>query len=249
MICCKCSDLLNSVKTIVKNIFTAVSIGTNIKKYRDLRGWEQEKLASETGFTKQNISQWENDRHEPSKEKLDRLAKALGVKTSDFYSDVEDEKLTSVNNSHKPKETATRKVPLYDAIAVGGNSMLADQSPISEPIDMVDPGDLLRSATALLVVRGQSMFPKYPSGCYVAFKRGGEKIPAVIVWGEDYVIELEDRRILKRVEKGETKDHIKAVSYNINKDNKYMYDPIDIHRNDVKRMYMVLGKVELEASI
>lgn len=141
------------------------------------------------------------------------------------------------------------KVPLYDAIAVGGNNMLADQSPISGPIDMVDPGDLLRSATGLLVVRGQSMFPKYPSGCYVAFKRGGEKIPSVIVWGEDYVIELEDRRILKRVEKGESKDHIKAVSYNINKENKYMYDPIDIHRNDVKRMYMVLGKVELEASI
>lgn len=223
--------------------------GANLQSLREKDFPSQEALGAAVGVTGAAIGQYERNEVTPRKGTLSKLAKVLGVSVAHLEGYDNHEKLTSVKNSPKPTETAVRKVPLYDAIAVGGNSMLADQSPISEPIDMVDPGDLLRSATGLLVVRGQSMFPKYPSGCYVAFKRGGDKIPSVIVWGEDYVIELEDRRILKRVEKGETKDHIKAVSYNINKDNKYMYDPIDIHRSDVKRMYMVLGKVELEASI
>jgi hypothetical protein len=75
------------------------------------------------------------------------------------------------------------------------------------------------------------------------------QLASIIVWGEDYVIELSDRRIIKRVEKGDTKDSIKAVSYNVNKDNKYVYEPIDIPKSEIKRMYIVLGKVELEASI
>lgn len=225
-------------------------IGAKLLMLRTSRRMNQTEFAGLFHMTRPTYAQYENDKKPVDRELLYKMSKALNITEQDLAGYTESEKLTLVREPDKDtRESNVKKVPLYDAIAVGGNSMLADQSPISEPIDMVDPGDLLRSATGLLVVRGQSMFPKYPSGCYVAFKRGGEKIPSVIVWGEDYVIELEDRRILKRIEKGETKDHIKAVSYNINKENKYMYDPIDIHRNDVKRMYMVLGKVELEASI
>lgn len=88
------------------------------------------------------------------------------------------------------------------------------------------------------------MFPKYPAGCIVAFKDADME---VIHWGEDYVIELSDRRIIKRVEKGDEKGWIKAVSYN--KSSEYVYSPIDIPVTKIKRLYMVLGKVELEASI
>ena len=79
----------------------------------------------------------------------------------------------------------------------------------------------------------------------VAFK---EMTSNVIVWGEDYVIELSDRTMIKRIEKSEKPEHVKAVSYNINKDNKYVYDPTDIHMNDIKRWYIVLGRVILESS-
>lgn len=226
-------------------------IGSKLLLIRTSRRMNQTDFGGLFDMTRPTYAQYENDKKPVDRELLYRMSKALNMSEDDLVRDIGEEKPTLERkpNTETPGGYVERRVPLYDAIAVGGNSMLADQSPISEPIDMVDPGDLLRSATGLLVVRGQSMFPKYPSGCYVAFKRGGDKIPSVIVWGEDYVIELEDRRILKRVEKGETKDHIRAVSYNVNKDNKYVYDPIDIHRNDVKRMYMVLGKVELEASI
>ncbi len=189
---------------------------------------------------------------EPAGKTIRKIKTFLGVneewwakQTGEIFGDYP-EKGTSVR---EPQEEYLRKnkIPFYDAAyAVGGTSMLADQTPIKAPTEMVDPGTFLRNATGTLRVYGHSMFPKYPSGCIVAFKVTSAE---VIIWGEDYVIELEDRRIIKRVERGEGKDIIKAVSYNVNKDQKYVYDPIDIPLKAVKRMYMVLGKIELEASI
>jgi hypothetical protein len=85
----------------------------------------------------------------------------------------------------------------------------------------------------------------------VAFKASSTPIQSVIIWGEDYVIELEERRIIKKVDRGDTKDTIKAVSLNgaNGEKTKYQYDPIEIPISAIKRMYMVLGKIELEASI
>ncbi len=103
--------------------------------------------------------------------------------------------------------------------------------------------------TGLLRVYGHSMYPKYPSGCIVSFKECSTPIPSVIIWGEDYVIELEDRRIIKKVGKGETKESIKAISLNETDAEMHQYDPIEIHLKHIKRMYMVLGKVVLEASL
>lgn len=136
------------------------------------------------------------------------------------------------------------KIPFYDVIAVGGEALLADQIPNEYPTEMIEPGTFLKRATGSLRIYGHSMFPKYPAGCIVAFKDADKE---VIIWGEDYVIELSDRRIIKRVEKGDEKGWIKAVSYN--KSEEYVYSPIDIPVAKIKRLYMVLGKVELEASI
>lgn len=109
---------------------------------------------------------------------------------------------------------------------------------------MINPGSFLRAATGSLRIYGHSMFPKYPAGCIVAFKDADLE---VIIWGEDYVIELEDRRIIKRLEKGRTDQTVTAVSYN--KSDTYIYDPIEIPIRKIKRLFMVLGKIELEASI
>lgn len=149
----------------------------------------------------------------------------------------------------KSLEESDGKIPFYDSAVMGGLAILADQTPVEQPTEMIEPGTWFKQASGALRVYGHSMFPKYPSGCIVAFKVSTGDVPSVIVWGEDYVIELEDRRILKRVEKGEDRESIRAVSYNVNKDQKYVYDPIDIPRKEIKRMYIVLGKVELEASI
>lgn len=168
--------------------------------------------------------------------------------------EVFEENGTDVQGKHlKVEKGGGGRIPFYDAIAVGGASvMLHEQDAVTDrPSEMIDPGTFLRAATGALRVYGHSMYPKYPAGCIVAFKASSKRIPDVIVWGEDYVVELEDRRIIKKIDKGENKDSIKAVSLNgTNGDKmKYQFDTIDIPLKAVKRMYMVLGKIELEASI
>lgn len=156
------------------------------------------------------------------------------------------------NKPDSVKELAKEEklIPFYDAVAVGGNSILADQTSTDMPTEMINPGTWFRTATGSLRVYGHSMFPKYPSGSIIAFKKGTLDL-SYILYGEDYVIELEDRRIIKRVQKSKEKGYIQVNSYNSMKDDvgAMVYAPVDIPMTAIKRMYMVLGKIELEASI
>lgn len=104
-------------------------------------------------------------------------------------------------------------------------------------------------STGTLQVYGHSMYPKYPSGSIVAFKAASKPIPVVILWGEDYVIELEDRRIIKRVHKSGQPGHIQVNSYNDKKDEEgnFVYSPFDIPMKAIKGMYTVVGKIVIEA--
>lgn len=168
-----------------------------------------------------------------------KLGEALEVSPAELLGFDYRENLTPV-----PELANAGKIPFYDAVAVGGTALLADQSAVNKPNDMIDPGTFLRRATGSLRIYGHSMFPKYPAGCIVAFKEADKEL---IIWGEDYVIELEDRRIIKRVERGPQAGYILAVSYN--KSEEYVYSPVEIPVVKIKRLYMVLGKIELEASI
>ncbi len=176
------------------------------------------------GISRQTLDNWIKGLTTPNHEDTGKASKILGGGLT--------------------REVGIDKIPFYDAVAVGGSVILADQSAVDAPNDMIDPGTFLRRATGSLRIYGHSMFPKYPAGCIVAFK-GADK--ELIIWGEDYVIELEDRRIIKRVERGEQPGYILAVSYN--KSEEYPYASIDVPLAKVKRLYMVLGKIELEASV
>lgn len=193
-------------------------------------------------LSKGTVSSWESKSEATSKDVIDAYVKAFPkyewkLRGIDF-----DEKGTRVNILG----TDSRMIPFYDAVAIAGFGTIADQTPMDRPKNMINPGTFFRNAEGALQITGHSMFPKYPSGCIVAYRLASLSL---VLWGEDYVIELaEDRRlILKRIEKSEIKDCIKAVSYNVNKDNKYVYDPIDIPMKQIGRIFMVLGKIELEA--
>ena len=199
------------------------------------------KLAEESGLGT-TLEKAYNQNREMREAKTEQLLQNLGI-SKEWW----DNPSKPLVLKGKNKYTDGGKIPFYDATVVGGMSILADQTPISEPTEMIDPGTFLRQATGTLRVYGDSMYPKYPGGSVVAFKPTST---SVIIWGEDYVLELADRRIVKRLEKSaEGKDYVKAVSYNINKDGKYIYDPTDIPMTEIKRLFMVLGRVVIEASI
>lgn len=211
-----------------------LTVGARIWEAAENKGFTKVDFSKKMRIVRQTLNNWINGESSPDQEELERAAKLLGVEVIQL--------LGIIDGSPE----RTEMIPFFDAVAVGGFGIIADQSPVKKPVRMVNPGTFFRNAEGALQITGHSMFPKYPSGCIVAYKIASQTL---ILWGEDYVIELAtDRRlILKRIEKSELKDHVKAVSYNVNKDNKYVYDPIDIPRNEISRIFMVLGKIELEA--
>ena len=153
----------------------------NVKEMRLKHRLSQQDLADMTGIPKGRINGWEQGKGKPKAEDAQVLEK--------FFSGLEKESF----HVKPTRETVdSPKIPFYDVIAVGGSSiMLHDQEAVSGVSEMIDPGTFLRAATGALRVYGHSMYPKYPAGCIVAFKASSKPIPEVIVWGEDYVIELE----------------------------------------------------------
>ena len=207
--------------------------GYNLKKFRELQNMTQDDLGAELSVTRQTINAWEaKESIKLDNDKLEKLSKTLKVSRKDL-------------TSSKAYLDTNPEIPFYDTV-MGGRTSILEEHGIDYPstAEMIDPGTWFRGANGALRIYGHSMFPKYPAGCIIAFKVADKE---VIIWGEDYVIELEDRRIVKRLEKGEISDSVKAVSYNNNDD--YTYTPIDIPVRKIKKFYMVLGKIELEVSI
>lgn len=103
-------------------------IGSRIKFLRVSQGLTQDELADRIGVKKAHVSNWENDKNQPSKENLDSLAIALGVSVKDLY----EKNITSVQETEtqgysvKPKPNAERidlewiDVPIVEVKARAG---------------------------------------------------------------------------------------------------------------------------------
>jgi len=57
------------------------TIGMKIQRLREKRGLTQEALAKKTGLSRGYLARLESGRHDPSLSTLEKIAKALGVKT------------------------------------------------------------------------------------------------------------------------------------------------------------------------
>ena len=56
------------------------TIGRNVQRRRERRGWTQEELAARVGLHRVSLAQIERGRSRPSLDMLERLARALRVK-------------------------------------------------------------------------------------------------------------------------------------------------------------------------
>jgi len=139
-----------------------------------------------------------------------------------------------------------RLIPLYDDVStIGGNlptGYTAQMPPDSQASEWIDPGDWFKSATHAIRHYEDSMV-EYPSGCILAMKEVKER--QLIIWGREYVIETNEYRITKRVQRGKTEDYIKAYSSNtdVYPDGQLVHEPQDIAWKDIRRIFLVLGYV------
>jgi hypothetical protein len=136
------------------------------------------------------------------------------------------------------------RIPLYkDVSSIGGcTQKTAGIDSVSAPSEWIDIGDWFTNATAAIYHHGDSMM-EYPSGCILVLQQIHD-IQSVF-WGRNYVIETDELRVTKRLQRGKTEDSIRAYSTNEEtyQDGTLIYEPMDIGLASIHRLFIVLGCV------
>jgi transcriptional regulator with XRE-family HTH domain len=198
-------------------------------------------LAAKLGYNVTYFSQIKSGKTKISEQFIERLCE----------SDVNLNKIWVLNGKGemlRKNEAAEKKlIPLYNAGTIGGTSRNTSLEPVSQPSEWIDAGDWFKKATAAIHHYGDSM-TEYPSGCILALREILNY--QLIVWGKNYVIETDEYRITKRLQRGENSESIKAYSSNMETygDGTLIHEPINIPINYVRRIYLVLGYVVKEES-
>ena len=204
-----------------------------IKDLRKKKGLSQEKLAEMLGVHHRTVQNWEHGGVVPTSKHV-LLRKILEE---------------AMSESKTPISSAGRKkIPLYDTYSVGGtNGLVATNEPISAPLEWIDAGDWFVDATAAMHHYGDSM-AEYPSGCILALREVHDK--RLIIWGKNYVIETDEYRITKRLQRSKDPKCITAYSTNEEtyQDGTLIHQPIDIPKSAIRRLALVLGYVVKEHS-
>ncbi|WP_163401187.1 S24 family peptidase [Flavobacterium fluviatile] len=160
----------------------------------------------------------------------------------------EDLNVLSEPSAHYTREEK-KLIPLYDGIVTAGMHETAVLDPTHQPVEMIDAGDWFRDATAAMRVHGDSMYPEYKSGSIAALREVKNK--RLVVYGQDYLIETSEYRVIKRLQKSDLPQNWLACSVNEEKyesSGRLIHEPFDIHIDDVTRLYQVLGNVKRNQS-
>ena len=72
---------------LTKGVTSVVTIGSNIRDFRLKKKLTQEQLAEKLGVTFQAVSKWETRANTPDIQLLPEIAKALGIRIDDLFSD------------------------------------------------------------------------------------------------------------------------------------------------------------------
>lgn len=120
--------------------------------------------------------------------------------------------------------------PVYDLDVTAGCRSLASLFGEINPVGRVFmPG--IPDNCFLLKVRGDSMSPRIQPGGYVALRHVADM--RNIFWGQIYVVELDELRLVKFVRR-----HPDASKIILHSDNPE-YDDMEVDRSDVRSMYIV----------
>lgn len=210
---------------------------------------QQAELARMLGFKSASVSEMLKNPGPIPQHYLEAISKLTGRRIDWILTGEGPEMLMEVEKggSNAP-EPSGKAIPVFDAVVTAGLSLAQeDQTPYSQAYETVNTGTLFREATAAMRVYGDSMFPKYQAGCMIAIKEIFDR--DMIVYGEDYVVETSEQRVLKRLMKSEKgDDYIELSSINPQKDDrgKAIYAAKDLQLSKIKRVYKVLGTVRYE---
>lgn len=203
-----------------------MSIGKRIKEKRESMGLNRADFARKVGVTYMSIKGWEEDANEPTRERLTKLASALGT-TEQWILFGGDKEV--INDS-------VISVPVIDVKASAGHGLMVFEEQIVKNIEL--DKDWLRSnchfscanKLSVITASGDSMHPTIDNGDFLLVDEGVNTIRTDSI----YVAVVNDSLYVKRFQKT-PRNTLLMISDN----SAYERFELDPARDDVR----VIGKV------
>lgn len=196
----------------------------------------QARFAERVGIDPSNLSRMLSGHTAVSDAFINRVVVDLGV-SKPWLTDGEgvpfprDIHARSVNagQGHISSE-GRRGAPVYDINVSAGSANLSREFTDDRIVGYFDlPG--VNPANPLVRVRGNSMAPRLVDGSWVSIRPVSDTTP--ILWGQIYVVVLDDYRMIKYVRRNADPSLITLHSDNPD------YDDIEVPRADVRSLYLV----------
>jgi phage repressor protein C with HTH and peptisase S24 domain len=216
-------------------LFSTEEIVGRIKELIIFEGYNQKQFSEKIDFHYSNLVQILKGERKVNQNLIGKILAAFPGLRSEWLINGEGEKYeseeigkrTSALYDEMSKEVTKPRLPITAAAGVlseyleGVKMYECEQIPIIRSIPEYD---------FTMIVKGNSMEPKFESGDEIACK----KVEKIIEWGRTYVLATRDGAVLKRLYQDE--DGVRCVSYNHEE-----YPDFHVDGDDILGVYRVVG--------
>lgn len=196
----------------------------------------QAQFAEKVGVDPSNLSRILSERIAASESFINRVVIDMGV-SKQWLAEGVGVPFPRSQHVRENTRSAGRKVslagkgaPVYDINVSAGSAALSREFTDDRIIGYCNlPG--LNPDNPLVQVRGNSMSPRLADGCWVSIRPVSDTSP--ILWGQIYVVVLDDFRMIKYVRRNADPDFITLHSDNPD------YEDLEVARKDLRGLYLV----------
>lgn len=222
----------------MKESFDDMAVAGRLRHLLDVKGFSQRRMAGFLKLDPSNLSKVLSGKLPVTEGLINRVVADLGVSKRwlrdgeglPFEKSVRAREIELEQVPEVEERILTGGVPVYDVDATAGCRSLERAFAEVRPVGMVTMPDL-PEGSRLIKVRGDSMKPRIDNGAYVAIREVRDM--RNIFWGQIYVVQLEEYRMVKFVRRHS--DPSRVILHSENPD----YDDMDVEKKDILGMYLV----------
>ena len=218
------------------------AVAERIKFLMKELNYRQVDFAQKIDIDTSNLSKYLNGRLAMSEALINKIVVNLGVSKQWLetgedlpFAKQQPQQLVTVPDTRivtQPSATmAKRGTPVYDIDVTAGYQPQARMFTDDQIVGFVDLPDMTSSQCRIVRVSGDSMSPVIRNGDYIAVRELSNL--RQIFWGQIYVVQLDDFRLVKYVRRHTDPNMVVLRSENPN------YDDMDVPRSDIREMMIV----------
>lgn len=199
-------------------------------KYMALKGLNDNRVTKECGLSQGLLGQARTGKSDLGGAAIEKILNTYQDLNRFWLLTGEGEMLVGAKASAETKEDTRPRIPV--AAAAGTLSGFA-AAVKAEDCEMVPVIKAFPSYDYTMIVKGNSMEPKYEGGDEIAIRR----VSSTIEWGKTYVLDTRDGAVIKRLY--DAGDQFRCVSYNAE------YPDFYIDKSEVFGVYKVVGLIRI----